>query len=183
MSGKLITSESSDDISDLKDHDVQDDTIVELDDLQSHMLGLISNIMVWYNLHPTYVESSYLSLVEKFNQIYEMQKNSEESNNDINQDVSDCNMSDDTDDNIVWATTRREFRQCMLDGLKICPKYSSCQDSECTFFHVKRENICDHAINDNYCDDHTCNKIIIKKCRKGNKCIDESCSFRHVNRE
>ncbi len=220
MSEKLATSVSCDDVSDLNDtsYDAFEE---QLDDVKLNMLGLISNVMVWYQLSPKHVEISYNQLISQMNYNQHHSDNTESGNVNVNVDNNDItvdvasnanitidvtnvtidvissdggpntnvNENDDIDidvdmeSGLTWVKTRREFRNKLLDGFKICPNYSNCSDDECSKFHVKKEDICNHSISDNYCNDSICDKIIIKKCRKGNKCKDQSCSFRHLNRE
>ena len=78
-----------------------------------------------------------------------------------------------------YTSTRREFRDALSSGLKICPNYSSCSRSRCDRFHINSDNICPHAGKANVCHVPKCDKIIIKGCRKGKHCSEQSCSFRH----
>ena len=242
MSEKLATSNSCDDVSELNNELLRQASTEsctssccsgEFDSVKLHMLGLISNVMVWYHLLPNQVESSYNELIahmsannssfHSFNSdevdINDVDFNKPDDNDDATETKTPENIIDtenlentktecvidtknipeiettetiennkNTENNedqlkTIWVKTRREFRDKILDGFKICPRYSTCVDSECEYFHVKKENICNHSINDNYCNDNVCDKIIVKKCRRGNKCKDSSCSFRHLNRE
>ncbi len=79
----------------------------------------------------------------------------------------------------TWICTRRDFRDKLISGTKICPKYSTCVDAACTNFHIEDQFICSHAASDNFCPESNCDKIVIKKCRNGRKCKDSTCSFRH----
>jgi hypothetical protein len=80
----------------------------------------------------------------------------------------------------TWICTRRDFRDRLNSGIKICPDYSTCNNAACKNFHIEDQFICKHATNDNYCPEDGCDKIVIKKCRKGMKCKDNTCSYRHV---
>ena len=103
--------------------------------------------------------------------------NSTENEEDQEYDSDSDNYS--TDSVKIWIKSRREFKERIGSGIKICPNYSDCELEECANFHIKPDYICDHAVDD-YCHNNQCEKIIIKKCRKGKKCKDNSCSYRHI---
>lgn len=171
-------------------------TYEHLDSIQLHILGLITTLVNWYGLPIDSVKQYYND-----NCINHIDTNTNEAV-DNNQTInpSDTNEVDNVDDvtindfdkadelendiiSKIWIESRRDFRDKLDNGLKICPNYYECFDDECGCFHVKKEFICNHAVDNNYCNDYSCTKIIIKKCRKGNKCKDNKCSFRHINRE
>ncbi len=79
----------------------------------------------------------------------------------------------------MYVAHRRDFRDALSSGTKICANYMDCADDECVRFHVLSENLCPHAGRNNYCSETHCDKIVIKACRKGKRCNDSTCSFRH----
>ncbi len=81
---------------------------------------------------------------------------------------------------IIYVKTRREFCSVMSKGIKICPRYSSCEDEHCKNFHIKNQHLCPHNPKSSYCDHDDCELIVIKPCRRGNHCKDPNCSFRHT---
>lgn len=82
-------------------------------------------------------------------------------------------------DKKMYVAHRRDFRDALSSGTKICSNYMDCTDDECVRFHVLSENLCPHAGRNNYCSESNCDKIVIKACRKGKRCNDSTCSFRH----
>lgn len=134
-----------------------------LDDVQSHMLGLVVTIMSNYQLNPQHVKDRY----EYFHQT-------------LHQDFEGVEVVQvEPKKDLLYVAHRREFRDALSKGIKICVNYMDCDSDDCLKFHVKKENLCPHAGRDNYCDQTDCDKIVIKACRKGSKCNDSSCSFRH----
>jgi hypothetical protein len=79
----------------------------------------------------------------------------------------------------IYVTTRRDFCSTMAKGVKICPRYSTCNDIDCFNFHIRPEYVCNHVTKGAYCDTEGCDKIVIRACRRGKKCNDSECSFRH----
>jgi hypothetical protein len=77
------------------------------------------------------------------------------------------------------VTTRREFCNAMQNGIKICPRYSTCVNPHCKSFHVPSDRICPHVTRGSYCENSQCDLIVIRACRKGKRCNDSGCSFRH----
>lgn len=124
-----------------------------VDDIQSHMLGLVISIMENYGLTPDHINQRYGYI----NQIQQEEQKKE----------------------LIYVAHRREFRDALSKGLKICANYMNCSNMNCERFHVLEENLCPHAGKNNYCDETQCEKIVIKACRRGSKCNDNSCSFRH----
>ena len=84
-----------------------------------------------------------------------------------------------SDNKKMYVAHRRDFRDALSGGTKICANYMNCVDDECVRFHVLSENLCPHAGRNNYCSETHCDKIVIKACRKGKRCNDSTCSFRH----
>ena len=198
-----------------------------IDEIQSHILGVITGIMVGYNLNPDHVQARYEYVIslqpnEIVNSYQETAEPTEETttlhqinnltpisvgrswadydNDDaISIDVSrmdideqdilseESNLSETSSDNTVdtntpvYVSTRKQFCATMQKGVKICPRYSSCQDSFCKNFHVMNEHICPHVTRGSYCDTDGCDLIVIRACRKGKRCNDSECSFRHPN--
>lgn len=190
-----------------------DTTLV--DEIQSHMLGVIVGLMSNYNLTPDQVQDRYeyvLSLNVYPNTTYVEYKNrqtqtqtepevsyeNENSPNnrlvwaDLSSEEEDAAIlefaadieseesdSDQIDESKIQVKTRREFCTAMSNGIKICPKYSSCKKLHCKNFHIKSKYICSHNTRGNYCDNGDCDLIVIRPCRKGKRCHDPECSFRH----
>ena len=208
-----------------------------IDEIQSHILGVITGLMSSYNLNPAQVEGRYeyvMSLQESdINRSYEpIQTDCETSEEEpcstnttisgsisweefpsIDKSKSWADYSDDEDnlmveetlraysnqtelssddnndedededgeekDSPIFVSTRKQFCNTMQQGIKICPRYSSCHDGECKNFHIKEKNICQHVNRGSYCDTVGCELIVIRACRKGKKCKDTECSFRH----
>lgn len=179
-----------------------------VDDVQSHMLGVIASLMINYNINPVQVQSRYehiLSLNYNHNTV-EVESNDQKtvdknqvsrssswadicdsddvaassSNNSEDTISEDTNTEDEqTPNKPIYVSTRREFCNAMGNGTKICPRYSSCTDNECLHFHIESKYICPHITRGSYCDDNDCDLIVIRPCRKGKKCNDSECSFRH----
>ena len=197
----------------------------EIDEVQSHILGVAAGLMVSYGLTPAQLEERYNYIIslsqEQITNVYE-QPNQESEDNQIvpeeEQEVKtpckpippistttrwadyesedECifhlDMSDkpkeenDTDEEkqgktipSIYVTTRREFCGMMQKGIKICPRYSTCDNEQCKNFHIQPEYICSHVNKGSYCDAEGCDLIVIRPCRKGKKCNDPDCSFRH----
>ncbi len=165
--------------------------VYDLDEAQSHMLGLVVAIMQNYNLTPADVYEHFRNSMHHYA--------TEASAVTVMPDDIDpgcaCEGAPELPEQSVvaapmvespsnmtqkkYAATRREFRDAMTDGIKICPKYHICDNRDCEGFHVLPENLCTHAGRNNHCDVASCDKIVIKACRKGRRCSDSSCSFRH----
>lgn len=79
----------------------------------------------------------------------------------------------------MYVNSRREFCEAINRGVKICPRYSSCDNESCERFHIRSDRICPHVIKGNYCNEDGCDLIVIRPCRKGKRCNDPECSFRH----
>ena len=185
-----------------------------VDDIQSHMLGVITGLMSSYNLNPVQVQARYeyiMSLSDnEITHSYQepnVQEPIVEEQTTLNFEslkpianskswadysdednyIEDENSSEDTEDltsddqdsSPLFVSTRKQFCATMQKGIKICPRYSTCCDTECKSFHVKDEHICQHVTRGSYCDNNECELIVIRACRKGNKCKDSECSFRH----
>lgn len=201
----------------------------ELDYVQTHMLGLIVNIMSNYGLTEEHIAQQLKYVYDDANQYSAIDS---DSNDDLVQSdtildtvsvdsdtqipipvtpeavkttfgfkinpFSSSWASDDEDDEIkpfvpiiknknenksdnkkMYVAHRRDFRDALSSGTKICANYIDCTDDECIRFHVLPENLCPHAGRNNYCSETNCDKIVIKACRKGKRCNDQSCSFRH----
>ena len=199
-------------------------TFDPIDDVQSHMLGVIAGLMTSYALNPAHVQDRYeyvlsLSKSDVTDSYYEYtsaevetkepqptplketmswadlcdedydEKNersfSEEETQTETCDSEDLNSKDEVSErskvgnNPIYVTTRREFCNAMSKGIKICPQYSNCAIQTCKNFHIDSKYICSHITRGSYCDDNTCDLIVIRPCRKGKRCNDSKCSFRH----
>lgn len=186
-----------------------------IDNVQSHILGVIAGLMVSFDLNSDQVKAQYdyVSQLDpasrlyyyKDSEYYNQSSNSdEESNNQERQsstfgiytgsneswaDMCDSDVSSehanqseeelDSENNMIFVSTRREFCNAMQNGIRICPRYSTCEDQTCTNFHIETKNICSHVTRGSYCDNDDCDLIVIRACRKGKKCTDADCSFRH----
>ncbi len=93
--------------------------------------------------------------------------------------IDDSNETESEVEQPIYVSTRRDFRKIMNEGVKICPRYSSCVDSDCKNFHILPEHLCPHNPRGSYCDRDDCDLIVIKPCRRGRRCNDSECSFRH----
>ena len=192
----------------------------EIDEVQSHILGVAAGLMVSYGLTPAQVEQRYNYIIslsqEQITNVYEQSNQESEDNQIVSEVTSPCkpipplspktlwadyeseddecifhlDMSDkpkeekDIDNEeeqgkTIYVTTRREFCSMMQKGIKICPRYSTCDNEQCSNFHIQAEHICSHANRGSYCDAEGCDLIVIRPCRKGKKCNDPDCSFRH----
>ena len=99
-------------------------------------------------------------------------------------DITDSNDSDSIvslgmGTTPVYVSTRGQFCTAMQKRIRICPRYSTCVNTECENFHIKPEHICPHVVRGSYCDNKECELIVIRPCRKGKKCTNSECSFRH----
>ncbi len=157
-----------------------------IDTIQSHILGVIAGLMTSYNLNPAHVQARYEYILEtpehELNSKYE---------SPIQREIDELGLlpalpSSPSDSSLtnefmepLYVCTRREFCAALNNGVKICPRYSSCDNYECTNFHVLQQYICPHVTRGNYCDNNECELIVIRACRKGKRCNDEDCSFRH----
>lgn len=200
-----------------------------IDDIQSHILGVIASLMVSYNLKPHHVQARYEYITslnpndvtasyEESTSPVRSQDSTEEGevNNltpissgkswadydddddsiEVNVSPMDIDDHDDLEDGEeehqtqeeespitptypIYVSTRRQFCSTMQQGIKICPRYSTCKNKFCKHFHVKDEHICPHLTRGSYCDTDGCDMIVIRACRKGKKCNDSECSFRH----
>lgn len=190
-------------------------TLDPVDDIQSHMLGVIAGLMTSYNLNPAQVQARYEYILtlsqDEISRSYDeplavqpqvenpqVESTAFHKLEPINSNKTWADYSDDEDDDMyssnneelsndeegeynatLFVSTRKQFCDTMQKGIKICPRYSTCSNSDCKNFHVKEEHICQHVTRGSYCDDNTCELIVIRACRKGNKCKDSECSFRH----
>lgn len=103
----------------------------------------------------------------------------DEEDDEIKPFVPTIKNENKSDNKKMYVTHRRDFRDALSGGAKICANYIDCTDDKCIRFHVLPENLCPHAGRNNYCSETHCDKIVIKACRKGKRCSDQSCSFRH----
>lgn len=169
--------------------------IIKLDAVQSNMLGLVVGIMQTYHLTPYHVGLHYnecavihhstpleanfdsqteaqLDLISKV--VVELNESSEVGYQRESKEVTPTQRHKKK-----FVSNRRAFRDCLSEGLVICPKYDKCEEDTCSKFHVRRSDICPHAGRNNVCNNNSCDKIVIKACRKGKNCSDKSCSYRH----
>lgn len=174
------------------------------DEIQYHMLGVINMLMTTYSLsieqiqqHIDYINSFPPNQVihdyETFLKIgnnYVIQPVPSDASSTVSSNHScstckseedDVEMSEDMlDDNgLIYVRSRREFCNAMAKGIKICSKYSTCQDINCKNFHIEKKYLCPHNPKSSYCDHDDCELIVIKPCRRGASCKDSQCSFRH----
>ncbi len=179
------------------------------DEIQSHILGVIVSLMTSYNLNPAHVKERYEYILSlDHSQIsHDYQSHLPEDNSGSDQISSDDYQSISSNDqemnelesvapdpswedmsnneeekkeqSPIYVSTRREFCNTMQKGIKICPRYSTCNDNHCNNFHVKSEFICPHVTKGSYCHVDNCELIVIRACHKGKKCNDSECSFRH----
>lgn len=135
-----------------------------IDEIQNHMLGLVVSIMTNYGISTKHVIDRYE---------YQLQAEPQPIDSELAIEPA-VEVSKK-----LYVSHRREFRDALSKGIKICPNYIDCTSAECAKFHVKKEHLCPHAGRDNYCNEEDCDKIVIKACRKGARCADSACSFRH----
>ncbi len=137
--------------------------------------------------HQCYVESLNITEAQYSYEGYckWLEDNSSDQTNISDTEYS-INNSDDAEtetesetDKPIYVATRRDFRKIMNEGIKICPRYSSCVNEECKNFHILPEHLCPHNPRGSYCDHDDCDLIVIKPCRRGRRCNDSECSFRH----
>jgi hypothetical protein len=156
-----------------------------LSDIQSHMLGLVVSIMYNYGLHPANVDNHFhAAMAQSEPSAPDDQYVDQFADAPIDEPVqehadSGYPTSLPASDKKMYVTHRRAFRDALSKGIKICAKYGDCDDDHCERFHVLPEDLCPHAGRNNYCNQLSCDKIVIKACRKGRRCADSSCSFRH----
>ena len=181
-----------------------------IDEIQSHILGVIVGLMNSYALNPAHVQQryEYVSSLEKHETTNSYldacdnedlippiadsdtkpswadmcdEEDSDEYHNKEYETSSSENdeNSSEPEDAPLYITTRREFCNAMSKGIKICPQYSTCSDDACKNFHIESQHICPHITRGSYCDNNTCDLIVIRPCRKGKRCSDPKCSFRH----
>ncbi len=175
-----------------------------IDEVQSHILGVISGLMLNYGLNPLHVRERYEYVKSvSSNETYpvyhsevstasneESQNSSLSSTDDyishstsssMDNDSLESEMSDDNDYQVIplYVSTRRQFCDAMNKGIKICPRYSTCENQTCRHFHIESRFICPHVTRGSYCDVSTCELIVIRPCRKGRRCNDPDCSFKH----
>ena len=197
-----------------------------IDEVQSHILGVIASLMRSYNLKTNQVEARYHYVTslnqnevtpfyvestspvksedseEEVNNItpitstkswadYEDEDDDDDDDDDDSIEVNLSPMDVDNesdglaeeeetkDDSPLYVSTRRQFCSTMQQGIKICPRYSTCTNKFCNHFHVRDEHICPHITRGSYCDTEGCEMIVIRACRKGKRCNDPDCSFRH----
>lgn len=183
-----------------------------LDEVQTHILGVVSGLMMSYGITVDQVATRYnycrsLSK-DQMTDIYERPIDSDKSSeencettvtventssiiqkknkhlwSDYESEEEYVSTSNDSSSSLeeppLYVKTRREFCATMQKGIKICPRYSTCEDQLCKNFHIESEYLCSHKIRGNYCDNNNCELIVIRACRKGKKCNDSECSFRH----
>ncbi len=157
-----------------------------IDEIQSHVLGLITGLMISYNLNPLQVKGRYeyiqsldpTELTSKYESPVQSELDRINSISSMSESSS-WSDSEDSNDDVIYVSTRREFVNAIQAGTKICPRYSTCSDNNCKNFHIKPEHICIHNNQGAYCSVEDCSLIVIKACRKGKKCKDTDCSFRH----
>ncbi len=159
-----------------------------IDNVQYHILGVIHTLMKSYNLTIDQVDKhhSYVlacppeSIINDYATMCQLQASSaSESMVDSEQTDSEMSHSDCDEDRPVYVSSRREFCNAMGKGIKICPRYSSCQNQKCKHFHIQKQYICPHVTRGAYCDAPNCELIVIRPCKRGRKCNDADCSFRH----
>jgi len=173
----------------------------DFNDIQLHMLGVIRMIMDSYNI-PVESVAWYFDFIKNmnsenvftdYNEFQEAQsKYMEDKSNSGDEQVvdeqvddkkSESNEKSESDEKLkdepIYVTTRREFCSVMNKGIKICPRYSNCDDRSCKNFHIESKYICQHVTRGSYCDQSDCELIVIRPCRKGKRCNDPECSFRH----
>lgn len=167
-----------------------------IDEVQSHILGVAAGLLVSYGLTPAQLETRYDYIrslsQDQITNMYETSTDCAECNQDELKPLPPLSPSSlwgdyeleedansDSKDDILYVTTRRDFCMMMQKGIKICPRYSSCEQIQCSNFHIQPEYICSHANKGSYCDIEGCDLIVIRPCRKGKKCSDADCSFRH----
>lgn len=186
-----------------------------VDEVQSHILGVITSLMTSYALDPTQVSKRYdyvralpAKEIAHLNSLtyLEYKNNSDSDSSDMNIDANGNESPDDvggyntavsskssswadlcyesdqsmeSNNDKIFVSTRREFRNTMTKGIKICPKYSTCENVDCKNFHILPHHLCPHDTRGSYCENNQCDKIVIRACRKGKRCNDSNCSFRH----
>ncbi len=170
--------------------------ILQLNAVQANMLGLVVGIMQSYHLTPHHVGLHYnecsmnVSPTTLENPI-DTQK--EEQMDLLSNVITELSSSNESSHQLEikkeetstkthkkrFVNNRRAFRDCLSEGLVICPRYDKCLDDTCSKFHVRKSDICPHAGRNNVCNNNACEKIVIKACRKGKNCSDKSCSYRH----
>lgn len=105
---------------------------------------------------------------------------SEYKSSPIQNDADTSDSDDSTGLHPLYVSTRRQFCAAMQNKIRICPRYSTCEDGQCENFHIKPEFVCPHVVRGSYCDNKNCELIVIRACRKGKSCNNPECSFRHV---
>lgn len=178
-----------------------------IDEVQSHILGVIAGLMTSYSLNPSHVQARYkyvnsLAKVDVTNSYLEslpFKGESEETTEDSDASSEHgsvveegkkmswgdrCMSSDEEldpieDIDVLYVSTRRQFCNAMQKGIRICPRYSQCDDNQCESFHIRQKHICPHVTKGNFCNIDGCELIVIRACRKGKRCNDRNCSFRH----
>jgi len=168
-----------------------------IDEIQSHVLGIIVGLMHSYqlttkhvqarseyvrSLNPNNVSHVYQELVSEEEEEEEAEETEEKDDSSPHESWGDrCYTEVEVveTDQPLYVSTRRQFCETMQKGIKICPRYSTCESIDCKNFHVRSEHICKHVTRGNYCDNNSCDLIVIRACRKGTRCRDAECSFRH----
>lgn len=190
-----------------------------IDEIQSHILGVITGLMIGYGLNPAHVDARFgyitslppgetRTTYQGLDEASEASEGeaSEESEvseiliNDLTPidagiswgdmendsdpyDVSSLEVSesenDEEDEGPLYVTTRKQFCSTMQRDIRICPRYSTCENKYCKNFHVKEQYLCPHVTRGSYCDVEGCDLIVIRACRKGKRCNESECSFRH----
>lgn len=152
------------------------DTIDYIDEIQSHVLGIIVGLMNSYHITPKHVAGRF----EYIQTLNSEQISSYYDNELPAHPEPEVAQSVEVEEEPTYVSTRRQFCSAMQKGLRICPRYANCEDVKCKNFHVLAEYICPHVTKGSYCDQEGCELIVIRACRKGKNCNDPECSFRHL---
>ena len=157
---------------------------MELDQVQIHILGIVAGLMRSYDLNLQQVAAQFehsCSIDSKDWKplIYKEMLSEDVQTSNPSEEYETISEEDSSEESPLYVSTRREFCMFLSKQVKICPKYSTCQDPVCKNFHVLEEYICPHVSKGNYCEQEGCELIVIKACRKGKRCNDPKCSFRH----
>ncbi|KAG7394176.1 hypothetical protein PHYBOEH_005570 [Phytophthora boehmeriae] len=183
-------------------------TIAPIDEVQNHMLGMIISIMNNYGLTPEHVvlRQNYLQSLSPEELMYSQQQSyfdykmdsdgsveehveeqvGSESPSEVEAVAQDytkpkswADICESEPREKIFVSTRREFCDTMSKGVRICPRYATCERDGCDKFHILSQHICTHVTRGSFCEHQDCEKIVIRACRKGRKCSDLECSFRH----
>ncbi len=164
-----------------------------IDEVRFNILNVIHSLAWSYNLsiediihHKQYLESLqpdafYRSYDDYARSLQARGHTSAYSNESVSSEcLYESSEFDDSDlPEKIFVSSRREFTHALNKGIKICPKYSSCTNPTCTYFHIAPEYLCPHNPKNNYCSHDGCDLIVIKPCNRGRQCSDANCSFRH----